>query len=68
MLRAFDGKGFHPHGLLQSLAIQLGGKTVTVDVKVVNDPLDYNLFTWKKLVLCYECHCFIGISMHTISS
>jgi hypothetical protein len=43
MLRAFDGRGFHPHGLLQSLAVQLGGKTVTVDVKVVDAPLDYNL-------------------------
>jgi hypothetical protein len=43
MLRAFDGRGFHPHGLLQSLAVQLGGKTVTVDVEVVNAPLDYNL-------------------------
>jgi hypothetical protein len=35
MLR-FDGRGFHPHGLLQSLVVQLGGKTVTVDVEVVN--------------------------------
>jgi hypothetical protein len=43
MLRAFDQRGFHPHGLLQSLAVQLGGKTVTVDVKVVDAPLDYNL-------------------------
>jgi hypothetical protein len=43
MLHAFDGQGFHPHGLLQSLAIQLGGKTVTVDVEVVDAPLDYNL-------------------------
>jgi hypothetical protein len=43
MLRAFDGRGFHPHGLLQSLAVQLGGKTVTVDVEVVDAPLDYNL-------------------------
>jgi hypothetical protein len=43
MLRAFDGRGFHPHGLLQSLPIQLGGKTITVDVEVVNAPLDYNL-------------------------
>jgi hypothetical protein len=40
MLRTFDGLGFHPHGLLQSLAIQLGGKTVTVDVEVVDAPLD----------------------------
>jgi hypothetical protein len=43
MLHAFDGRGFHPHGLLQSLPIQLGGKTVTVDVEVVDAPLDYNL-------------------------
>jgi hypothetical protein len=43
MLHAFDGRCFHPHGLLQSLAVQLGGKTVTVDVEVVDTPLDYNL-------------------------
>ena len=43
MLCAFDGRGFHPHGLLQSLAVQLGGKTVIVDVEVVDVPLDYNL-------------------------
>jgi hypothetical protein len=44
MLHAFDGQGFHPHGILQSLPIQLGGKTVIVDVEVVDAPLDYNLF------------------------
>jgi hypothetical protein len=43
MLHAFDGRGFHPHELLQSLAVQLGGKTVTVDVEVVDAPLNYNL-------------------------
>jgi hypothetical protein len=43
MLRAFDGRGFHPYGILQSLPIRLGGKTVTVDVEVVDAPLDYNL-------------------------
>jgi hypothetical protein len=43
MLCAFDGRGIHPHGLLQSLPVQLGGKTVTVDVEVVNAPLNYNL-------------------------
>jgi hypothetical protein len=43
MLRAFDGRGFHPHGILQSLPIHLGGKNVTVDVEVVDAPLDYNL-------------------------
>ena len=43
MLHAFNGRGFHPHGLLQSLAVQLGGKTVTIDVEVVDAPLDYSL-------------------------
>jgi hypothetical protein len=43
MLHTFDGKGFHPHGILQYLPIQLGGKIVTVDVNVVDAPLDYNL-------------------------
>jgi hypothetical protein len=43
MLRSFYGKGFHPHGILQSLPIQLGGKTITVDVEVVDAPLDYLL-------------------------
>jgi hypothetical protein len=43
MLRTFNGKGFHRHEILQSLPIQLGGKTVIVNVEVVDDPLDYNL-------------------------
>jgi hypothetical protein len=43
MLRAFDGRCFHPHGILQSLPIQLGGKIVTIDVEVVDASLDYNL-------------------------
>jgi hypothetical protein len=43
MLRAFDGRGFHPHGLLQSLVVQLGRKIVIIDVEVVDAPLDYNL-------------------------
>jgi hypothetical protein len=37
------GEGFILTDLLQSLAVQLGGKTVIVDVEVVDAPLDYNL-------------------------
>jgi hypothetical protein len=43
MLRAFDGRGFHPHGLLQSLSVQLGRKIVSVGVEIVDAPFDYNL-------------------------
>jgi hypothetical protein len=42
-LKSFDGRGFQPHGLLQSYIVTLNGKTVSVDIKVVDAPLDYNL-------------------------
>jgi hypothetical protein len=43
MLTSFDGHSFHPHGILPSFPVQLGGKTVEVEVEVVDVPLDYNL-------------------------
>ena len=42
MLTAFDGRSFRPHGILPSLEVQLGGKTIVMEVKVFNAPLDYN--------------------------
>jgi hypothetical protein len=43
MLNAFYGHSFCPHGILPAFPVQLGGKTVEVEVKVVDAPLDYNL-------------------------
>jgi hypothetical protein len=43
LLTAFDGHSFHPHGIVPSFPVQLGGKTVCVEVEVVDAPLDYNL-------------------------
>jgi hypothetical protein len=43
MLTAIDGHSFHPHSILPTFPVQLGGKTVKVDVEVVDAPLDYNL-------------------------
>ena len=43
MLTAFDGRSFWPHAILPSLEIQLGGKTFTIEVEVVDAPLDYNI-------------------------
>ena len=44
MLTAFDGRPFRLHGILPSLKVRLGGKTVAIEVEVVDAPLDYNLF------------------------
>jgi hypothetical protein len=43
MLTTFDYHSFHPHGILPAFPVQLGGKTVEVEVGVVDAPLDYNL-------------------------
>jgi len=38
--KSFDGHGFQPHGLLQSFTATLKGKIVSVDIEVVDAPLD----------------------------
>ena len=43
VLKAFDGHLFTPHGILATFPIELGGKTIIVEVEIVNAPLDYNL-------------------------
>ena len=42
-LKSFDGQGFQLHVLISALAVELGGKTVSIQVEVVDAPLDYNL-------------------------
>jgi hypothetical protein len=43
MLTAFNGHSFRPHGILLAFLVQLSGKTVAMEEKVVDAPLDYNL-------------------------
>ena len=43
MLTTFDGRSFRPHGIIPSLKVRLGGKTIAIEVEVVDAPLDYNL-------------------------
>jgi hypothetical protein len=43
MLNSFDGRSFHPHSILPTFLVHLGGNTVEVDVEVANVPLEYNL-------------------------
>ena len=43
LLKDFDGHTFKPHGIVPAFPVELGGKMVTVDVEVVDAPLDYNL-------------------------
>jgi len=42
-LKAFNGLGFKPYGVLPSLSVTLEGKTVQVEVEIFYAPLDYNI-------------------------
>jgi hypothetical protein len=43
LLTAFDSHLFRPHDIVPSFPVQLGGKTVCVEVEVVDAPLNYSL-------------------------
>jgi hypothetical protein len=47
-LKEFDGHGFQPHRPLQSFVVTLKGKTVSVDIEVVDTPLSYNLLLGRR--------------------
>ena len=43
LLTAFNRRSFHPHGILPDFEINLLGKVVSIEVEVIDAPLDYNL-------------------------
>ncbi len=42
-LKAFDGCNFKPYGILNGCAVEIKGKTMSINVEVIYAPLDYNL-------------------------
>jgi len=50
MLKAFNGSGFKPYGVLPSLSITFEGKSVNVEVEVFDAPLDYNVLLGRSWI------------------
>ena len=42
-LKSFDGRTYTPYGILSNLQVELGEKTVEIDVEVIDGNLDYNI-------------------------
>jgi hypothetical protein len=62
LLTTFDGNSFRPHGIIPSFHVQLGGKTMCVEVEVVDAPLDYNLLlgrSWTHTVVATVFRLFL---------
>ena len=43
LLIAFDRRSFHLHGIILAFEIKLAGKAMSIEVEVIDVPLDYNL-------------------------
>jgi hypothetical protein len=42
-LRAYDGRPSSPEGLFQNVPVELGGKTILIDIEVIDAQIDYNI-------------------------
>ena len=54
MLKAFDVHVFKPHGIVPSFPVTLGGKTMNVEVEVVDAPIDYNMLLGQSWTYAME--------------
>jgi hypothetical protein len=43
MLKSFDGQNFKNHGIIDTFLVDLGGNIVSIEVKVVDSLLEYNI-------------------------
>ena len=48
--KAFDGHSLSPHGLIVSFPIKWGNKTVTMDVELVDAPIDFNFLLGRSWI------------------
>jgi hypothetical protein len=67
-LTVFDDFSFRPHGIILSFPMQLEGKTLCVEVEVVDVPLDYNLVLGQSWNLRNDFDCILYFLCILISS
>jgi hypothetical protein len=63
-LKAFNGTGFKPYGVLPSFSITLEGKLVNVEVEVFDAPLDYNLLLGHRWI--DSMHAVVSTLFHVV--
>jgi hypothetical protein len=59
LLTSFNVHSLIPHGIIPSFPVQLGGKTLCVEVEVFDVPLDYNLLLRRSWT--YAMHAVVAI-------
>jgi hypothetical protein len=63
-LRAYDGRPSSPEGLFQNVHVELGGKTILIDIEVIDAPLDYNILFGRRYM--YAMKAIASSVFHTM--
>jgi hypothetical protein len=63
-LKAFNGSGFKPYGVIPSFPIMLEDKTVQVKMEVFDGPLDYNLLLGRRWI--NSMHIVVSTLFHVV--
>jgi hypothetical protein len=63
-LRAYDGRPSSTKRLFQNVLIKLGGKTILIDIEVINAPLDYNILFGRSYM--YALKVFVSSVFQTM--
>ena len=53
-LKAFDGRTYKPCSIINNLHVELRGKTMNVEVEVVDGPHEYNILLRRPWVYAYD--------------
>ena len=64
LLTAFDERSFHPHGILPAFEIKLVGKEVSIEVEVIDAPLDYNLLLGRSWTYAMSAIASVVFQVH----
>jgi hypothetical protein len=49
-LRAYDGRPSSPEGIFQNAPVELGEKSILIDIEVIDTPLDNNIFFRRRYI------------------
>ena len=66
-LEPFDGRGSRLYSILKALPILLEGKTITMEIEVVDANLNYNLLlrsSWTNVMVCVVSTLFRLLRFH----
>lgn len=64
ILKEFDGHTLHAHGIISAVPIEIVGKAISIKVKVIDAPIDYNFILGNHWL--YEIKSIVSLEFHVL--